>query len=224
MKFGLVALSIITFLLLSNPEVISGHGKDGSLSDGQDQIKLQIKDDDEQNHIRMNLKGNEANVDMVSMLNDLNLSDSIDSFKLKIKNDDSNIKIDVKEKENEQEEDQEEDSEIENGKFEIKGEVTATGSGTITVGGKTIVINGSEVFDFEQKGTAEIGETVKIEGIVKADGTLLAREIKADEGNNEEAINNKAKTKVKLDLEGKEIRGLLEQIIALLQNLLAGIN
>src|SRR3990167_4385337 len=62
-------------------------------------------------------------------------------------------------------------------KFEIAGIVSSFSGNTIVVLGQTIMIDPSMVFEFEQKGIINVGDFVKVEGIIN-DGRKFAREIK----------------------------------------------
>lgn len=99
--------------------------------------------------------------------------------------------------------------EIEGNTFEITGEVTAFTGGTVTVNGQVITINPGAVANFEQEGTIEIGEVIKVEGFVE-DGTLLAREIKAGGVIVAEEV----------EVEGVSATTLLARILAFFQGLM----
>lgn len=60
--------------------------------------------------------------------------------------------------------------------FEIRGTVTAMTDDTLTVAGETITVDPTMVDEFEQKGTPEVDDMVKVEGII-VDGTMLAEEL-----------------------------------------------
>ncbi|OGD97477.1 hypothetical protein A3H87_04845 [Candidatus Curtissbacteria bacterium RIFCSPLOWO2_02_FULL_42_37] len=73
--------------------------------------------------------------------------------------------------------DQAQKFEIEGQRFEIAGIVSSFSGNTIVVLGQTIMIDPSMVFEFEQKGIINVGDFVKVEGIIN-DGRKFAREIK----------------------------------------------
>lgn len=60
--------------------------------------------------------------------------------------------------------------------FEITGAVTAMTEDTLTVAGETITVDPTMVPEFEQKGTPEVDDMVKVEGVI-VDGTMLAEEL-----------------------------------------------
>ncbi len=60
--------------------------------------------------------------------------------------------------------------------FEIRGTVTAMTEDTLTVAGETITVDPTMVPEFEQKGTPEVDDMVKVEGVI-VDGTMLAEEL-----------------------------------------------
>lgn len=71
----------------------------------------------------------------------------------------------------------EEKVEIENDRFEIIGKIESMSSNSFIVLGQTITIDPSRVSGFEQKGILKVGDSVKVEGIIK-NGTKFAQEIK----------------------------------------------
>lgn len=110
--------------------------------------------------------------------------------------------------------------EITGNTFEITGMVTAFTGGTVTINGRMITINPSSVTNFEQEGTITVGETIKVEGMVAADGTLLAREIKADGTRVEEASASSQMTRVNLEGNLDRLTALFNQILALLRSMM----
>jgi hypothetical protein len=69
-------------------------------------------------------------------------------------------------------------SEFENDKDEVKGVITAINGDSITVAGVLVLINSFT----EVKGSFQIGDFVEVEGLLQSDGSILAREIKQDDG------------------------------------------
>jgi hypothetical protein len=69
-------------------------------------------------------------------------------------------------------------SEFENDKDEVKGVITAINGDSITVAGVLVLINSFT----EVKGSFQIGDYVEVEGLLQSDGSILAREIKQDDG------------------------------------------
>lgn len=67
--------------------------------------------------------------------------------------------------------------EIEENKFEIRGQISAVSGNNFVVAGQTIFIDPSQVREFEQKGIVNVGDNVKVEGVIK-NGVKFAREIK----------------------------------------------
>ena len=104
--------------------------------------------------------------------------------------------------------------EVEGNTFEITGEVTAFTGGTVTVGGQAVTIDPGAVANFEQEGTIDVGEVIKVEGFVEDGGALTAREIKADGVDVEEEVEDG------VEVEGANVTSLLNQIIAFLQSLM----
>ncbi|MBI2338452.1 hypothetical protein HYU95_04695 [Candidatus Daviesbacteria bacterium] len=124
-----------------------------------------------------------------------------DRFRFEARSDDNRVRIEIRG----DAEDELPNFEIEGNTFEITGTVTVFTGGTVTINGRTITIDPAGA-NFEQEGTIEVGEVVKVEGMVSADGSLVAREIKAN-GIEEE-----------VSLSGSALSALLNQIMVLLRN------
>jgi len=67
--------------------------------------------------------------------------------------------------------------EVEDSKFEIRGEITAVSTNSFAISGQTINIDPSKVSKFKQKGILEVGNNAKVEGVV-IDGSNFAQSIK----------------------------------------------
>jgi len=70
---------------------------------------------------------------------------------------------------------------------EVKGYVTELSTDSITVNGKTFIINNGTEFKDNSEGQIKVGNMVEVEGFFNADGKLVAHEIELEDGhdNNE---------------------------------------
>ena len=64
-------------------------------------------------------------------------------------------------------ENHEESDEDENNEFKISGQVESISDGSFVVSGQTIYIDFTQVGKFKQKGIIDVGDFVKVKGIVK---------------------------------------------------------
>lgn len=84
--------------------------------------------------------------------------------------------------------------EVNDQRFEIRGEISSISGNTFVVLGQTITVDSTRVNEFEQKGILQVGKTVAVEGIIE-NNTKFAREIKVlgiGQGRFRVEINNQA--------------------------------
>ncbi len=186
MKFKMLILPLVLAIALSVSGGMAladkGSGNSGSGSSGsggdENRVRIEIRadeEDPEENRVRVEVRGDEANLEeAVSLISQLPMSEDLDRLRVEVRDDENRVRIEARQ----EEEEELPDVEIQDNTFEITGEVTAFTEDTVTIDGQTIVIDPS-VADFEQEGTIEVGETIKVEGTIE-DGTFMAVEIKAD--------------------------------------------
>lgn len=211
----LATILLPTLLLLGNPTATLGHrGENSGRGGDENRVRVEVRaneDEAEENQVRVEIRGEDANLEnALNLLNQQNLPDEIGRVRIDQRNDRVRVEVRAPEVEDIDEAQALPNIEIKGSTFEITGEVTATGSSTVTIGGKTIIIDPNQVQNFEQEGTIEVGEVIKVEGIVKEDGTLLAREIKAN------GVEVRAQGTVVSD---NSLKTILEQILALLRSI-----
>lgn len=66
--------------------------------------------------------------------------------------------------------------EIHNNQFEVSGTIDSISGNSFVAAGQTIIIDPTQVSEFEQKGVLTIGNRVKVEGVI-VNGADFAREI-----------------------------------------------
>lgn len=226
MNLKVLASLLLILLLLVGPTPISARGGNsgsgsggggsgnsgpGGSGAGGDRVRIEVRtgeDEPEENRVRVEVRGEGANVEeAINLINQLNIPDDVNRVRIEARDDQDRVRIELREPEVAEVE-LVPNFEVEGNVFEITGEVTAFTGGTVTIGGRTITINPNLVANFEQEGTIEVGEVIKIEGFVQTDGTLLAREIKANGA----------------ELEANVVGGfpanLLNQILTFIQNLM----
>ncbi len=205
----ILAVLAVAFLgLLASAGLTFAHGG-SSGSGGDDRVRIEVRageDEPDENRVRVEVRGDGSVEDAVSLLNGLDIPEDANRVRVETRNDGDRVRIEIRGAE--EAEDEFPEFEIEGNTFEVTGIVTAFTGGTVTIDGHVVTINPSAVANFEQEGTIEVGEVIKVEGVVAADGTLLAREIKA---NGVELEANAA---------GSSVSSLLSQIIAFLQSLM----
>lgn len=86
-------------------------------------------------------------------------------------------KFEVKIEAEDDEDDDDLNLEADGASFEIKGEISAISGNSFTILDQTIVIDPSQVSEFEQKGILAVGNMAKVEGKI-INGTKYAKEIK----------------------------------------------
>lgn len=223
MNLKVLASLLLILLLLVGPTPISARGGNSGSGSGnsgpggggdENQVRVEVRtgeDEPEENRVRVEVRGDGANVEeAINLINQLDIPDDVNRVRIEARDDQDRVRIELRQPEVEQVEEVEliPNFEVEGNVFEITGEVTAFTGGTVTIGGRTITINPNLVANFEQEGTIEVGEVIKIEGFVQTDGTLLAREIKANGA----------------ELEANVVGGfpanLLNQILTFIQNLM----
>lgn len=203
-------LAILLFAFLTSVGVSYAHGGSG----GDDRVRIEVRtgeDEPEENRVRVELRGEGASAaEALNLVQGLDLPDEIG--RLRIEERDGRVRVEVRGPEAAEVEEVEAlpNFEIEGNTFEVTGEVTSFTGGTVTVGGHTISINPGAVANFEQEGTIEVGEVIKVEGFVAADGSLLAREVKADG----------LEVEVEDEVTGASLTSLLNQILAFFQSLM----
>lgn len=210
MKKTLAVLAVALLGLATSAGLTFAHGgSSGSGGGGDDRVRIEVRagdDEPDENRVRVEVRGDGSVEDAMSLLNGLNIPADASRVRVETREDGNRVRIEVRGAE-EVEEDIPE-FEIEGNTFEVTGEVTAFTGGTVTVAGRTITINPGAVANFEQEGTIEVGEVIKVEGVIEADGALLAREIKANG------------VEVEANVTGGSLSSLLSQIIAFLQSLM----
>ncbi|QQG42995.1 MAG: hypothetical protein HYW45_02150 [Candidatus Daviesbacteria bacterium] len=218
MKYRAFATFLIALLLLIAPTLADARGGNGSgnSSSGhggggdENRVRVEVRTgqiEPEENRVRVEVRGNEANIDeALNLVNQLQIPEDVNRIRVEARNDQDRVRIELRGPE---EVEALPNIEIEGNTFEITGEVIAFTGDTVTIDGQTITINPNLVANFEQEGTIEVGEVIKVEGMVEADGTLLAREIKANGVEVEEAA-----------IGGNSLMALLDQIRTFLQNLI----
>lgn len=210
MKKTLAVLAVALLGLATSAGIAFAHGGNSGSGGGggDDRVRIEVRageDEPGENRVRVEVRGDGSVEDAMSLLNGLNIP-ADGRVRVETREDGNRVRIEVRGAE-EVEEDLPK-FEIEGNTFEITGEVTAFTGGTVTVAGRTITINPGAVANFEQEGTIEVGEVIKVEGVIEADGTLLAREIKANG------------VEVETNVTGGSLSSLLSQIIAFLQSLM----
>lgn len=211
MKKTLAVLAVVFLGLATSAGLTFAHGgSSGSGGGGDDRVRIEVRagdDEPDENRVRVEARG-DANVgDAVNFLNNLDIPEDANRVRIETRDDGNRVRIEARGTEVEEVEALPE-FEIEGNIFEVTGEVTAFTGGTVTVVGRTITINPGAVANFEQEGTIEVGEVIKVEGVIEADGALLAREIKANG------------VEVEANVTGGSLNSLLSQIIAFLQSLM----
>lgn len=153
----IMLLAVIMLVLAGATNILAKDGGSGENSgSGRDE-----------NRVRVEIRGDDIDAGTVlSLVNSLVASE-----------DNSRIRVEIRGLDDEAEE---AGLEVNGDTFEITGMVTDFTGDTVTVDGTTIIINPSLVADFEQEGTIEVGETIKVEGMVAPDGSFLVREIEAN--------------------------------------------
>lgn len=151
--------------------------------------------------------------------------------------DDNRIEIRVEdEREDEVENEVEDRVEIRGNEFEIRGVITQISNNSFTVLGQNIVVDPSQVTEFRQRGILEVGQRVKVKGVI-INNTNFAQEIRLDEEGEEEVrveVRNvptlapsvtptvtPGGSRVEIRARGpvESIRSLLQQIITMLNSL-----
>lgn len=210
MKKTLAVLAVVLLGLATSAGLTFAHGEShGSGGGGDDRVRIEVRagdDELDENRVRVEVRGDGSVEDAMSLLNGLNIPADASRVRVETREDGNRVRIEVRGAGDVEEELPE--FEIEGNTFEVTGVVSAFTGGTVTVGGHTITINSAAVANFEQEGTIEVGEVIKVEGFVQADGTLLAREIKANG------------VEVEANVTGGSLSSLLSQIIAFLQSLM----
>lgn len=191
----MISMAAFLLVLASTTTVLAkdgNSGHEGSGRGGRDRVRIEVR-------------SNEAN-------------DDVNRVRIEARSGEDRVRIEARDAE--EAEDELAGLEINGNTFEITGAVTAFSGGSVTIDGRTITINPSLVTNFEQEGTIEVGETIKVEGMVAADGALLAREIKADGIEVEEASVSGQLTRVNLEGNLQLLTSLFNQIMALLRSLI----
>lgn len=205
-----VFLAILLLTLLAPAGVLYAHGGSGSGGGGDDRVRVEVRtgeDEPEENRVRVEIRGEGATAeDALNLVEGLDLPDEIG--RVRIEERDDRVRVEIRGFGVEELEEAE-GLEIEGDTFEVTGEVTAFTGGTVTVNGQLITIDPGAVVNFEQEGAIEVGEMIKVEGII-SDGTFFAREIDANGVEVEEGV----------EVEGASAAGLLAQILAFLQGLM----
>lgn len=210
MNKAMIALAVILISIAGSASVFAkdgGSGNGRSVRDDRVRVEIRTEDEADEDRLRVEVRGEGTSIgDALNLINSIDIPEDVNRFRFESRDDDDSVRIELR-SENEVEEDELPDFEIEGNIFEITGMVSAFTGGTVTVDGRTITINPSLVTGFEQEGTIEVGEAIKVEGIVAADGVLLAREIKADG------------VEVEAGLSEVSMTTLLNQLIAFLKSL-----
>ncbi|MBI2074850.1 MAG: hypothetical protein HYT83_03390 [Candidatus Levybacteria bacterium] len=221
MKFKALAILLpVLLLLVSSAAAYAHEGKDGNSGSGgggdENRVKVEVRANEqepEEDRVRVEIRGENATVEnALNLLNQQNLPDEVG--RVRIDQRDDRVRVEVRAPEVEEEAEEMEvlpNVEIEDNTFEITGEVTSFTADTVTVAGQTITINPNAVPNFEQEGTIEVGEVIKVEGIIAADGSLIAREIKAN--------GVEAEVEAEQAVGENSLTGLFSQVIAFLQSL-----
>lgn len=205
----IISLAVFMLTFVSTESVLakdgnSGSGGDGSSGGSENRVRIEVRageDDPEDNRVRVEVRGDGVNVSDV-----LGLASSLAASE-----DGSRIRIEVRGLENEAEDEAEDMGlEVNGNTFEATGTVTDFTGGTVTVDGTIITIDPTLVSGFEQEGTIMVGETIKVEGMVAADGSFLAREIEAN-GVEAEVEDE--------DVSGISLSAFLDQVRAFFQSL-----
>lgn len=152
--------------------------------------------------------------------------------------DDSRVEIRIEneaedEVENEVENEVEDKFEARDNEFEVRGEITQISNNNFTVLGQTIVVDPSQVMEFRQKGILQVGQRVKVEGVI-VNNTKFATEIRID-NEEEEGVRVEVRSvptltpsvvptltpRVDIRVRGSldSINGLLQQILDFLKTL-----
>ncbi len=116
--------------------------------------------------------------------------------------------------------------EIKENEFEITGTITSITDNKIIAAEEEIVIDPEKVSEFEQKGILALGNTVKVEGIIK-DNTKFAEEITVfgtDLGNIRVKVENTEDNDKLIEVKARgpidQIKTFLQQIGSFLNNLI----
>lgn len=118
--------------------------------------------------------------------------------------------------------------------FEIMGDISAIAGNNFVVSGQTIFIDPSQVKEFEQKGILQVGERVKVEGIVK-NGVKFAEDInvvgtgqgrfKFETGDKQAGVGSSAQANSQVQIKAvgsvQQVITFLEQILSLLKGLIS---
>jgi len=72
--------------------------------------------------------------------------------------------------------------------YEVKGYVTAVSAESITVNDQTFIINNDTKFNDDSQISIKIGDMVEVEGVINADGKLVAKEIELENENDKNEI------------------------------------
>lgn len=210
-----VFLSILLLTLLAPAGVLYAHGGSGSSGGGDERVRVEVRtgeDEPEENRVRVEIRGEGASVgDAMGLVEGLDLPNEIG--RVRIEERDGRVRVEIRGPEVAEAEALP-DFEIEGNTFEITGEVAAFTGGTVIIDGRTITINPNAVANFEQEGTIEVGEVIKVEGII-SDGTFLAREIKAN--GVEVEVEDEADVAAVSD---SSLTSLLAQILAFFRSLM----
>ncbi|MBI2196658.1 hypothetical protein HYU45_03535 [Candidatus Daviesbacteria bacterium] len=211
-KVFTVLVAVLLVLTTSAGIALAKGGSSGSGGDGDDRVRVEVRTGDDEpgeNRVRVELRGEGVTIeDAMNLVNSLSLPEDVSRFRIESR-DGERVRIEVRAGE---EEELLPNFEIEGNTFEITGTVSTFTGGSVTIGGQTITINPDLVANFEQEGTIEVGEMIKVEGIVADDGALLAREIKAD--------GLEVEDEGEVSVSGASLSGLLDQIITFFQSLI----
>ncbi len=210
-----VYLSVLLLTFFASAGVLYAHGSGGS--GGDDRVRVEVRtgeDEPEENRVRVEIRGEGATAEnALNLVEGLPLPDEIG--RVRIEERDDRVRIEIRGPEAEDFEEVE-GLEIEGNTFEITGEVTAFTGTAVIIAGHTITIDPGAVANFEQEGTIEVGEVIKVEGFVEDDGTLLAREIEAN--GVEVEFEDEDEVDVEANL-GSNISALISQIIAFFRSM-----
>lgn len=202
----LITFAVFLLVVASTSTVLAKGGNSGR--GGDDRVRIEVRADDDEpdeNRVRVEVRGDGANItEAINLINSLDMPEDVNRVRVEARDDDDRIRVELRG--DDEDEDELPNFEIEGNTFEITGAVTAFTGGTVTIDGRVITINTSAP-NFEQEGTIEVGEVIKVEGMVAANGSLVAREIKAN-GVEEEA-----------SLSGSSLSALLSQIMVFLKSL-----
>lgn len=215
---ALAIFPILLLIFLASTGVLLAHGGSGggsgSGSGGDDRVRVEVRtgeDEPEENRVRVEIRGEGASVEeALDLVNQLDIPEDVNRIRVEARDDGDRVRIELRGPEVEEEAIP--NIEIEGNTFEITGEVTVFTGGTVTVAGQVITINPGAVANFEQEGTIEVGEVIKVEGII-SDGTFLTREIKAN------GVEVEVEDEVGAAVLGNSLTSLLAQILAFFRSL-----